>query len=303
MKSVVAFVMILFAGVPAARAACSIDQFLLRGVATSYDPFQNAAYPSIIALSARATGSCTSDLLQFAMTPSPTNPQTGPVVRLSSGAHALSASIEDASGTPRPVTTEGAAFTSTEVSLPLGRTGLQGPSPLKLVIQPGQAVPPGVYSAQLNVLWRVIDKTGSTIQGGRSLLLVSVRVIPSVWLAAGSDTLIDLGEIRPNEISTAVRFDAYSNVGYDLVLISDNRFQLRRGNRTQPGIDYMPYISGLPVVLPSRSDMSEAGRVISFQAPGNGARMQSFNVKILPFRDMPAGNYGDLVTLEIRART
>jgi hypothetical protein len=287
-------------------AACSLSNFSVSGVTATYDPFEGSFAPVPISLDARTIGDCAGGRVQFALAPTPTSPQTGTQLVLNGQTDTLVGGIESAGGQGRRITNPATAFTGNQVSFPLGVSGVQSSGPLlRLILTPGQASPPGTYTALLNLLSRVTDKAGKQVENSVPLA-VTVVVIPSVRLAAGSgDLYIDIGEIKPGVVGGPINFDAYANLGYTIVLKSENDFHLARlGHGSEHGgAPYVPLISNVAVTQDSSMDGAAGTRKIVFERPAsNGLRHHIFGVRILPFTDLSAGDYSDLLTLEIRAK-
>jgi hypothetical protein len=292
-----------------AHASCTITQFTATGATASYDPFANAFTPVPIAVTVRGSADCQNRQVAFALGPTVKTPGTGTSsFSLSNDGDALQAQILGSNRAPMRITDKSAAFISPLVAGEIGRSGdLQGGMSLQLTLQPGQAVPPGGYGAQLDLFLCVLDAGGSCAPGNVfvAFLPVSVHVRQSLLLAALSAPYIEVGELRPGVTAAPLHFDAYANVKYELVLVSDNDFVLAPGGHGKPadGVPYVPLVSGTPVTAASTIH-GDKGRRIDFPVPGNGGRRRhSFAVKILPFSDKPAGQYRDILTLCIRAQT
>jgi hypothetical protein len=312
-RLILAAAMALFVSISPAQAhdQCKITQFFAKGESPSYDPFANDFTPVPIAVTVRGNSDCWNKRIALAVGPTTTTPGTGTSsFSLGSGGDALQAQILGPGRGPMTITSQSAAFISPQIAGQLGRSGdLQGGVSLKLTVQPGQAVPPGDYHAELSLFLCVLDAGGSCDSGSiqKTSLPISVHVRRSLLLAASSAPYISVGELQPNVTSAPVYFDAYANVKYELLLVSDHDFTLESGDNRHGGADdgvpYVPMISGTAVTA-SSSVHGSKGRKIDFPVPGNGGRQRhSFAVKILPFSDKPAGRYSDVLTLCIRAQT
>lgn len=288
-----------------AQAQCVLTQFSVPGVTASYDPFLDQSSPAPVGLTLQTNNSsdCSGARVELALTYAPSSPQTGSQIHLKFAGADLAATVTGAGGQSYPVGDPANAFVDSRTSYPLGRSGLLGGGPiLQVGVAPGQTVPPGSYNAELQLLARVTDAHGEVSQSSAPFS-VTVNVKPSVRVAAGSGgLLIDVGELRPGAQGGPVRFDAYANVDYNLRLISDNDFALVRNGRGTPaeGVPYQPIVSGTAV--DSSSGGNQRIRDVPFAAPGGGLRHHTFAVEILPFSGLRAGEYFDLLTVEIRAR-
>lgn len=302
----------LFASISPAYAHndCTIGQFFATEVAPSYDPFANDFTPVPIAITIRGNADCQTKQIALAIGPTAITPGTGTSsFSLGNGGDALHAQILGPGRSPMRIASKGAAFITPLVAGQLGRSGdLQGNMPLQLMLQPGQAVPPGGYDAQLDLFLCVLNPSGACNVGDilTTRLPVSVHVRRSLLLAALSAPYIRVGELRPGATGAPVHFDAYANIKYELVLVSDHDFTLApdgQHGKTDEGVPYVPLVSGTPVTAAASIRGSE-GRKIDFPVPGNsGRRRHSFAVKILPFSAKPAGQYSDVLTVCIRAQT
>lgn len=293
--------------VSSAQAACNLAQFRASGVTATYDPFEGNFTPAPISVTLRTDSSraCEGARVQFAITYTAVSPQTGSRLTLENAGTTLAASLEGPAGHNHPISSPASAFANDPNSYALGRGGLLSGEPvLALAVKPGQSVPPGNYSAELQILARVTDSQNQ-ISDFSAPLSVAVVVKPSVRLAAGSGgMIIDVGELRPGATGSPVTFDAYSNVDYDLRFISDNGFALVRGGHGggDDGVPYQPVVSGINVDA-GGADGNARTRRVRFDAPsGGGLRHHTFEVKILPFTGARAGEYLDALTIEIRAR-
>ncbi|HEY4078764.1 MAG TPA: hypothetical protein VGM26_17690 [Rhizomicrobium sp.] len=289
-----------------AQAQCTLTQFTVPGLTTAYDPFLDQASPVPVGLTLQTNGvsDCSGARVELALTYAPSSPQTGSQIHLKFAGADLAASVTGPGGQNYSIGDPANAFVDSRTSYPLGRAGLLSPGPIMQIGVPsGQTVPPGSYNAELQLVAKVIDAHGEVSQSSAPFSIM-VNVKPSVRVAAGSGgLLIDVGELRPGAQGGPVRFDAYSNVDYTLRLISDNDFALVRNGRGAPGegVPYQPIVSGAPVDS-SASVSNQRIRNVEFTAPGGGLRHHTFAVRILPFSGLRAGDYLDLMTVEIRAR-
>ena len=287
-------------------ATCRLTQLSAVATTAVYDPFDVSFAPAAVAVNVQTTG-CRSARIQFALAPTPSTPQTGSQVNLSAPGSRLVASIENSNGQIQTVSNPVSAFQPNPPFFALTTTGaLANTAPLQLAIQPGQPVPPSVYLANLFLLARVTDGDGTVTQVSSTSLSFAAIVKPSVRLAAGVGGLdIDLGELSPGEIGGPVGFGAYANVDYTIRLISDNGFRLEPSGHGSPaeGVPYATMISNQTAPDTGNGQGGESVRSLDFNVPGgNGMRQQTLQVKVLPYSGLPAANYSDLLTLEIRAR-
>lgn len=319
-RLIVAAALALFASISPAQAhdTCKITQFYAKGVSPGYDPFANDFIPTPIPVTVRGNSGCSNKRIALAIGPTTTTPGTGTSsFSLGNGGDALQGQILGPGRGPMTITSQSAAFISPQIAGQLGRSGdLQGGMSLKLNVQPGQAVPPGDYHAELYLFLCVLNDGGSCDSDSirQTALPISVHVRRSLLLAALSAPFIPVGELQPNVTSAPLYFDAYANVKYELVLVSDHDFMLEpggwgrdrghgKGHDQSDGVPYVPLVSGTAVTA-SSSIRGSKGRKIDFPVPGNGGRQRhTFAVKILPFSNRPAGLYGDVLTLCIRAQT
>lgn len=287
---------------PASAAACRITQLTVPGIAAVYDPFDENFTPPTVQMSVQTSGDCTGARIEFALGPTPSNPETGAKAKLVQGASSLFATVM-AGGQPRPIVTAAAAFRSNPLSLPIGSAGqITGDPSLALTLDRGQVAPPGLYAATLAMFARLIDADGRQSTSDSQLNL-SVSVKPSVRLAAGAGQLsIDLGELRPGAVGGPVGFDAYANADYTVQLRSDNGFVMRRGGTgTAPGVPYTPTLTNGTVTTVA-NEGATAIRQAFFDAPASGMRHHALRVTVNAFAALAAGQYSDVMTLEIRAR-
>ena len=289
-----------------AQARCAIGQFAASGAAMSYDPFDIRSTPAEITVRATADGDCRGARVQFSLVRTNASPQSGgQLVLAGSGGGELSADVRDAGGAPQPVAaTEVSAFVSNPPYLPVGAAGVLSAAPtLRLTVAPGQPAPPGEYVAHLLLAARVTDQDGQTTQTATPVDL-QAYVTPSVRLAAGTNDLnIDLGELSAGEQGQPVRFDAYANLDYDLVVRSQNGFVLARAGDAGVVAPYQASVSAEALTQAAPGGDGAKARMVTFRAPaGDGRRNHTFNVRLGAFKDLPAGVYSDDVTLEIRAK-
>lgn len=308
MKKSLMFLLAILASVSSASAAntpCSLRSFTVTGVSATYDPLENNFIPVPISIRLQTNGDCRRDAIQLALAPTNSTPQTGSQLVLTAAGDHILGTIETSGGSVLQIKNPANAFSNNPITSPLGSSGMQtsGPS-LQLVLTPGQISIPGSYGALLNVLYRVVHD-GAVVTSGSAPLVISVAVKPSVRLAATSNLHLDVGEIKPGKTSDTVSFDAYSNVDYELILSSDNDFTLVRNGRGSPhdGTPYEPEIGNVAITSSATVPGHGQARRIQFSAPGHSGRShQTFSIRILPFSGVPAGNYSDLMTMEIRAR-
>lgn len=309
MRRVLLALCALVAPICTAHAACTINQFMVSGVTAQYEPFANGFSPASIAVTVRGTADCRNKSIALALVQTPQTPVSGSPFALTDGGDQIKVSVLGQGGQSIPVAgSSSAAFISPRLILALGAAGdLQDGRALQLDVQPGQAVPPGDYTGQLSLYLCVLN--GGQCDGAaitQALLPITVHVKRSLLLAALSSQYIDVGELKPGATGGPVSFDAYANIKYELVLVSDNDFMLAPDGHGgfSDSVPYLPYISGESVNRSATINGHIHARGIDFSVPGGGGvRRHLFTVKILPFRDLPAGYYSDILTICIRAQT
>lgn len=288
----------------AAQARCAIGEFHAVVAGVTYDPFDVDAPAAPISVRASTTGDCRSARVQLAIVSTSQSPRTGSTIDLAAGSGLLNASVLDAGGGARTVAgTASSAFLERPPFLPLGAQGIQtSGASLRLSVTPGQPAAPATYVAHLLLAARVTDESGATTETETPLDL-SVYVKPSVRLAAGSlDLSIDLGELKSGVVgANPIRFDAYSNIDYEINLRSANAFALARAGGGAGGPHYAP------ILTPTARSRAAADTVDTqrflYDAPrGDGRRSHTLNVQLAPLDRQPAGAYSDDMTVEIRAR-
>lgn len=171
------------------------------------------------------------------------------------------------------------------------------PSSLRLSFPRGQRVTSGLYEGQLRIAAIAIDENGAEQYRRDDIIAVSVRVPPNVSLSAAWGTELDLGELSANgRAREPLKFRAYANTRYEIILTSDNAFGLTKPLQNRSAsISYIPMLSG--VELSSGSD-----RMAGFETPPltSGFTDHTLDVVVpeLPLR--PAGEYEDFITVTIR---
>jgi hypothetical protein len=291
------------------HAACTITQFTASGVTAQYEPFSNRLTAAAIAITVRGNADCKNKSVALALVQTPQTPVTGsPFVLSDGGSNQIKVEITGQGGQAMPVSGSlGSAFMSPQFALTLGAAGgLQNGNALHLTVPAGQAVPPGDYTGQLSLYLCVLDAGQcNSATAIPAALTPTVHVRQSLLLAALSSRYIDVGELKPGATGGPVSFDAYANIKYALILISDHDFALAPWGqgRRYDSVPYLPYISGEPVDRSSTMHGYSHARKIDFAVPGgSGIRHHLFSVKILPFHDLPAGHYSDVLTICIRAQ-
>ncbi len=283
----------------AAGEPCRLASLNLSGIAASYDPFDPAPVISPVPISVRTTGDdCGGARLQMALVNSQTSPETGASARLVLEGNAILANVTIA-GQAAPVVQTTQAFAINPISLPLGNAGsLAGNATLSMSVREGQVARPGLYSASLQIAARLTDRSGQTSEMTVPVTL-SLSVIPSMRLVGGNTRLIDLGELTENKTSSLFAFTAYANDDYALVVSSQNGFQVKRRNSPNaPGVQYSPVLAN--AVL-SSADVSGTMRA-QFPSPLGGIQHHSVSIKVGAVNGLMAGDYADVMTLQIQPR-
>lgn len=287
---------IAFSG-SAQAAECQLNQFELGSgiVNSSYDPFDATSNP--IQLEIRSSGSpdCANQRVRVSVEPDLSAPTAinGGEITLTSGSDRLVAQLSGANGRAARDTFASGAPTSI---LRLGSTGEARSSELALILAAGQRVPPGLYTTRLKVVATPVSDTGRDGRSYTGYADIAIQVKPSVGLAAGSGTTIDLGTIEDNDIAQeAVTFRAYGNTGYELAFSSDNDFKLvLNGTAGGPSIKYVPVLGN--------KELEDTSSPVAFSEPGNkGFREHRLNVRVPELKRRPAGTYRDYITVKISA--
>ena len=171
------------------------------------------------------------------------------------------------------------------------------PSSLRLSFPRGQRVASGLYEGQLRVAAVAIDENGAEQYRRDDIIAVSVRVPPSVSLSAAWGTELYLGELSANgRAREPLKFRAYANTRYEIILTSDHSFGLIRPLQTESAsISYIPMLSG--VELTSGSE-----RMAGFDTPPltTGFSDHTLDVVVPALALRPAGEYEDFITVTIR---
>ncbi|MDQ2878622.1 MAG: hypothetical protein M3R41_06065 [Pseudomonadota bacterium] len=284
-------------------AQCKITGVTAPGVSATYDPFDVTFTPSPVSISIQTRGdNCAGAKVELALVTTTTSPNTGSQVRLVNGGSVILGTVL-AAGQPRAIVNSTAAFTTNPLLLTVGSAGsISGDASLALALQPGQVGSPGVYDANLGLVALLTDTKGNQSTADTTVN-VAVTVRASVRVAAGSGQLsINLGELKPGAVGGPITFDAYANVNYNLLFSSDNGFVMRRGGSgSAPGVPYTPTLSNGTISIVSAGGPT-AKRQASFTSPNDGRRHHSLSVTVDPFPNLGAGQYSDVMTLEIRAR-
>ncbi len=275
---------------------CALGQITVPGLSSLYDPF-DATFQSLARVATLNTsGNCAGTRVLLTLAPTPYSPQVGSTVLLRQGnGAALSATVKINSHST-PVSSSGGGFATNPLLL---QAGSSGEISLNLDVDAGQVTPPGNYRAELLLQATAVVNGKEQVQKGA--LDISVNVKPSVRLAAGSGNLaIDLGELKAGVVGGPVGFDAYSNVDYTLSMHSDNGFLLKTQKGNGQGVPYQ-------VVLQDAGDVASSQGVrpsinARFAVPPAGLRRHWLRVKVDPFGNLVAGQYSDVLTVEISAR-
>jgi hypothetical protein len=191
------FTGVALATTTAANAECRLDSFTVSDgqIVAEYDPFEAAANPVPLTLRSSGNADCTDQRVRLTIEPDPSAPfAVDGGIRLESGGDTLDAQISDTSGRAAPSRFAGRAAPG--ALLRLGSGGEVRDGDLYLQLPSGQRVPPGVYRARLVVVAQPLLRDGSEGEAVRGAFDISVRVMPAVGLAAGSDTTLDHGTIE-----------------------------------------------------------------------------------------------------------
>jgi len=285
---------LMFAG--AAQAECRLSSFRVANgeVFAQYDPFEASSSPTAVDLDSSGSTDCRNDRVRITLEADPSTPfALDGTIQLRSGGDILQARLGDSNGRPT-----NSLFSSGTPSalLRFGASGDVREGDLKLVLPPGQRVPPGIYTARLVATAQVIGDDGERGQTREASFGISVTVRPAVGLAAGTDTTLNLGVLHDGSTaSDPVRFLAYANTGYNLRLTSDHDFAMTLdGRNNTPRIGYVPVLD--------RHDVEQGAPGVAFGEPGSsGFRVHRINVRVPQLARRPAGLYRDFITVEISA--
>jgi hypothetical protein len=286
------------AAIPAAaHAECNLSQFDIANgnLTANYDPFDAAQSPITVSIRSIGNADCANQRVMLSIeadisTPSAVN---GSEILLSSGADNLTAQLTGPNG--RSAAGRFAAGSPTALLL-LGSAGDVRSGDLLLSLRVGQRVPPGLYAARLKVIATPLRADGSNGQPFSSIADVLVNVMPSVGLAVGSETTIDIGTLSDGaKGSEPIKFQAYGNTGYELSFESDNGFALvQNGMKDGARIEYVATLENRDI------DADTLG--VAFSDPGNsGFRNHRLNVRVPTLGRRPAGTYSDYITVKISA--
>lgn len=168
---------------------------------------------------------------------------------------------------------------------------------LLLILRSGQRPAPGIYQAQVKLVIETSGNSGTAPSKHDTVISIQVVVQPNVMLSAAWGTDLNLGEIASNgQAIKPLRFRAYANTPYDLVLTSDNGFGLRQGAVIGSDIAYTPVLdNGL---LRGSSSVREK----RFIQPTNqsGFRDHLLDVVVPMLGSHSAGKYEDIITVSIQ---
>jgi hypothetical protein len=269
-----------------AHAECNLAQFDIANgnLTANYDPFDAAQSPITVSIRSTGNADCANQRVMLSIeadvsTPTAVNGSeivlTGPNGRAATGRFAA--------GSPTAL-------------LSLGSGGDVRSGDLLLSLRAGQRVPPGLYTARLKVIATPLQSDGSNGQPFASSADVLVNVLPSVGLAVGSETTIDIGTITDGAKGTEpIKFQAYGNTGYELAFESDNGFALvQNGKKDGARIEYVATLEN--------KDIDPDALGVTFSDPGNsGFRNHRLNVRVPTVGRPPAGTYSDYITVKISA--
>lgn len=288
--------LLAFAMPQTAKAAdCDLAAISVVGgqISVDYDNFAPSDQTVPVRLISTASGDCSNSRVQLRLEPVD-GQSLGPdgSLNLLNGSESLVGQLQEASRT-RPLSQRADVAAS---ALRLDGAGGFSLGDLLFILARGQQPAPGVYQAQVKLVAQVINPNGGAPVSVESVVVIQVVVRPSVALSAAWGTDLDLGVLAANGRAAApVRFRAYANTPYDLVLTSDNGFGLRRSGAAATSIAYSPLIDGAAVP-------EGAARSKAFERPANvsGYRDHNLNVVVPTLAARPAGDYEDVVTVSIQ---
>jgi hypothetical protein len=293
----IAMTALLAATSATAHAECSLAQFDIANgnLTANYDPFDAAQSPVTVSIRSIGNADCANQRVMLSIEADVTTPSAvnGSEILLSSGADNLTAQLTGPNG--RAAAGRFAAGSPTALLL-LGSAGDVRSGDLLLSLRAGQRVPPGLYTARLKVIATPLLPDGSNGQPFSSIADILINVMPSVGLAVGSETTIDIGTISDGaKGSEPIKFQAYGNTGYELTFESDNGFALvQNGRKDGARIDYIATLEN--------KDIDPDALGVSFSDPGNsGFRNHRLNVRVPTVGRRPAGTYSDYITVKISA--
>jgi hypothetical protein len=167
---------------------------------------------------------------------------------------------------------------------------------LYLLINRGQVVSPGIYRAPL--IAKTMLNQGNVTPEAQSTFELVIIVGPAVGLAPASAMEINLGTLESNDTATApAAFDAYANIDYELEILSDNDFRLvRDGVPGQAAVAFVPVLDAQ--LLPSSAARATFDRPLG----ANSRRRHQLNAKVPSIAGAPAGDYEDVMTVQISAK-
>jgi hypothetical protein len=175
------------------------------------------------------------------------------------------------------------------------KSGIQS---LYFVVERGQVVPPGDYHAPLIAEERLDNGNNPPGENVVAAFELIITVGPAVGLAPAIGTQIDLGELSNNDTAAApVQFDAYANVDYELEIVSDHDFNLLRGGQAGgAAIAYAPLLDS--AALPTSAPRRDFDRPLGVDS----RRRHTLNVNVPSIAGKPAGEYEDVLTVQISAK-
>jgi len=173
-----------------------------------------------------------------------------------------------------------------------------GTSSFYFLVARGQVVSPGEYRAPLIAEERLDNGNNPPGENVVSAFELIIVVGPAVGLAPAIGTEVDLGELSANDTAdNPVQFDAYANVDYELEILSDHGFQLLRGGQAgSEAIDYSPLLDSVP--LPTAAPRRDFDRPLG----EDSRRRHTLNVDVPSISGKPAGDYEDVLTVQISAK-
>lgn len=277
----------------AAAEGCDIRSISVVGgqISANYDSFSSGAQSVPVRLSSSLSGDCAGQRVSFRIEPlgGRSLAPDGSLI-LSNGADELIAQVrnENQSGS-----VSGRSL-SAATTIQLDGAGGFSLGDLLLILRGGQKPAPGTYQAQIKLVVESARPHGGPA-AVETIVTITVVVAPSVMLSASWGTDLDLGTIAANgQADKPLRFRAYANMPYEIVLTSDNAFGLRRSHRSGEGIAYIPIVDD--------TQLSQgAAREKQFARPSmSGFRDHRLNVVVPALAARAAGDYEDVITVSIR---
>lgn len=258
-----------------------------------YDSFSSNDQSIPVRLSSSSGGNCAGDRVALRIEPVDGRsvlPDGG--LTLSNGTETLHAQLLNASQSQ--IVSQRAQSSGSDARL--DATGGFTLGDLRLILNAGQKPAPGTYWAQIKIIIEVPGSSGGPPSVSEAIVSIQVSVQASVMLSAAWGTDLDLGTLTANgQSDRPIRFRAYANTPYDIVLTSDNGFDLRQGADKASAIAYNPVVDDQEITGGST-------RQKPFDRPRSAAgfRDHRLNVLVPALAARPAGEYEDVITVAIR---